>query len=76
MTDNVNNPPHYTSGSVECIDYMEQVLTPQEFVGYLRGSMIKYQHRMMLKGDPVENAEKAQWYNARLIATMKKLQVQ
>ena len=26
MTDNVNNPAHYGQGSIECIDYIKDVL--------------------------------------------------
>ncbi len=74
MEDNINHPPHYTGNGIECIEYIKQVMTAQEFVGYLRGCMIKYQHRMMLKGDPLENAEKAEWYNRRLITELKELQ--
>ena len=43
--DMVNSPPHYTGGSIECIDYMKEVLSAAEYIGYLRGNMIKYQHR-------------------------------
>ena len=27
MTDNVNHPPHYKTGSVECIDAIKSALT-------------------------------------------------
>ena len=74
MTDNINHPPHYTSGGIECIDYIEQILTPQEFVGYLRGCMAKYNHRLMLKGTPSENADKARWYNERLVKKLRELE--
>jgi Protein of unknwon function (DUF3310) len=70
--DNVNNPKHYTQGGIECIDYIKQVLTPEEFRGYLRGCIIKYQHRLMLKANPPEDAAKMNWYTARLTELLKK----
>ena len=74
MVDMVNHPPHYSGEGIECIDYIEQVLTPQEFVGYLRGNVIKYQHRLLAKGTPSENAEKAKWYLTRLVRTLRELE--
>lgn len=68
--DIVNHPSHYTSGKIECIDYIEDALTPEEYRGYLRGCMIKYQHRLMHKGSAKQNAEKMRWYNDKLIDTL------
>ena len=64
--DYVNSPPHYTEGDIECIDYIEDVLTYEEYQGYLRGCMIKYQHRLLAKGSPLTNLEKLMWYGDRL----------
>lgn len=64
--DTVNHPSHYTSGYIECIDYIEDVLTSEEFQGYLRGCMIKYQHRLLVKGSPKTNLDKLMWYGERL----------
>ena len=69
-SDPVNHPAHYTAGSIECIDYMEDVLTPEEFRGYLRGQIIKYQHRLMAKGNPAQDAAKLAWYANRLAAVL------
>ena len=69
-TDPVNRPAHYTAGSIECIDYMQDVLTPDEFRGYLRGQVIKYQHRLMAKGNPAQDAAKLAWYANRLAAVL------
>lgn len=69
--DAVNRPNHYTFGSIECIDYIKDVLTKEEYIGYLRGCMIKYQHRLRGKGDSAENAGKMNWYNDRLIKELK-----
>tara|TARA_Y100001937_G_scaffold24416_1_gene35067 strand:+ start:258 stop:587 length:330 start_codon:yes stop_codon:yes gene_type:complete len=67
MADNVNHPPHYNNGSVECIEAIEAMLTPDEFVGYLRGNSLKYRWRMRYKADPVQDMKKAQWYENKLM---------
>lgn len=64
--DPVNRPAHYTAGSIECIDYIADVLTKEEFRGFLRGQVIKYQHRMTAKGNPAQDAKKLAWYANRL----------
>jgi Protein of unknwon function (DUF3310) len=70
--DLVNHPPHYTQGAVECIDALEAALGREGFVSFLRGQVIKYQWRLGLKGDALEDARKAAWYGARLVATLEK----
>ena len=42
MTDYVNSPPHYNSGNIECIDAIEESMTPDAFKGYLKGNIQKY----------------------------------
>ena len=64
----VNNPPHYNKGKVECSDAIESMLTPEEFVGYLRGNSLKYRWRMRYKGKAIQDLEKAEWYEKRLIS--------
>ena len=64
--DPVHHPTHYTGGAIECIDYMQDVLTPEEFRGYLRGQIIKYQHRLMMKGNPSQDCGKLIWYANKL----------
>lgn len=67
LVDMVNRPPHYTQGEVECIDAIKSALGPEGFVAFLRGQVLKYTWRMMHKGDALENAQKGDWYNQRLI---------
>jgi hypothetical protein len=64
--DNVNNPPHYGRGKIECIEYIEDFLTAEEFIGYLRGNIAKYLHRWRYKNKQ-EDLLKSQWYLERLI---------
>jgi hypothetical protein len=70
--DNVNSPPHYNQGGIECIDYIESFLTRDEYIGYLRGNVAKYNHRCRYKGKMEEDLRKAQWYNQRLLDFLKK----
>ncbi len=67
--DLVNNPSHYNKGPIECIDYIRSCMTPEEFRGFLRGNLIKYQHRHKYKGKELEDLQKAQWCLAKLIET-------
>lgn len=67
VSDNVNSPSHYGQGSIEAIDYIQDFLTEEEFIGYLRGNIAKYLHRFRYKGKPAEDLKKAEWYLKRLI---------
>ena len=69
MPDVVNQPPHYTSGSIEAIDYITSILSREELIGWYRGTIAKYTHRWRYKGG-VEDLKKAQWYLDRLIKLM------
>jgi uncharacterized membrane protein len=61
--DLVNHPPHYTAhpSGVECIKITEHM-------GFCLGNAVKYIWRADLKGDAVEDLEKARWYIDREIA--------
>ena len=63
--ENVNSPTHYNSGNVECIDAIESMLTKEEFIGFLRGNILKYQWRYKQKNG-AEDLKKAQWYFDKL----------
>lgn len=71
LSDPVNNPAHYTYGGIETIDYIKAKLTPEEFIGYLKGSVIKYTSRAGKKIDTIQDLEKAQWYMNRQIKELK-----
>ena len=67
--DNVNHPSHYTEGKIECIDYIEDKLTPEEYRGYIKGNVLKYITREKHKnGD--EDLRKAKWYLDRLVSRL------
>lgn len=59
--DFVNHPKHYTFGKIECIDYIKDKLTPEEFRGYCKGNIIKYLSRERYKNGN-EDLSKACWY--------------
>ena len=65
--DIVNKPPHYNKGGIECIDAIESMLTPEEFIGYLRGNSLKYRWRMRYKGKAIEDCKKSDWYDNKLL---------
>ena len=70
MTDSVN-PPHYKSGrQFEVIDIIEDNIcrTDEPVCGFLQGQVLRYICRIWDKGDPLENALKAEWYLKRLIS--------
>jgi hypothetical protein len=64
--DNVNNPAHYGTGVIECIEYIKDFLTDEELIGYYRGNVAKYLHRWRYKNG-VEDLKKARWYLEALI---------
>ena len=70
--DTVNHPNHYNTGNIECIDYIQDKLTPEEFRGYIKGNVIKYLTREQHKNGN-EDILKAQWYLNRLADTLPKI---
>ena len=67
--DSVNHPSHYTAGKTEVIEVLEDWVkaAPDAVLGGLQWQVIKYISRMWLKGNPQEDARKAQWYLNRLV---------
>lgn len=67
VSDPVNHPSHYTShpSGVECI-------TITEHMGFNLGSALKYVWRADLKGDAIQDLEKARWYIDRELALRNK----
>ena len=53
MVDNVNSPMHYLQGKRETIEVIQDYMTKDEFVGYLKGNIIKYVGRFKFKGKPM-----------------------
>jgi len=66
--DNVNQPPHYNTGEIECIQAIQASMTTRQFQGYLKGNVLKYMWRYEYK-NLQEDLAKAQWYLRRLMET-------
>jgi len=68
-SDMVNNPPHYTRGGTEAIEIIADAINdaPTPYEGFLQGQVLKYLLRLWLKGNPSQDAEKAQWYLNKLV---------
>lgn len=65
--DAVEKPKHYTDGSIEFIQAAESVLSPEEYMGFLRGNVLKYVWRCGKKGNSLQDAKKAKWYIEKFI---------
>lgn len=65
--DNVNNPQHYNTGNIECIEAIAESMSNEQFRGYLKGNCMKYLWRYDYKGKAAEDLEKAGWYLNKLI---------
>lgn len=76
VEDMVNHPPHYaeTDNGVECIDAIRAALGREQFIGFLRGQVIKYQWRLGKKSDSVEDNRKAIWYATKLDEVLNELE--
>lgn len=68
--DRVSAPPHYRQGGIECVAAVKAAMTPEEYVGWLKGNTFKYLWRMNHKGTKAQDAAKAAWYLARLNEAM------
>lgn len=68
----VNSPAHYSRKSgenpnaMECIDAIEDSMTQEQFVGFLRGNVMKYLWRFDKKGNAHQDLLKAMYYLERL----------
>lgn len=57
---------YYDAGGIEVIGIIRAKLTPEQYVGFLLGNVIKYATRLMHKGTPERDAEKVQVYSKLL----------
>lgn len=61
MSENVNHPAHYDTGTYECIDVMIDVFGVDAVRDFCRCNAFKYLWRSDKKGG-VEDIQKAIWY--------------
>ena len=71
VADMVNHPPHYKVGGIETIQFIKAKLTKEEYIGYLRGNVLKYASRLGAKDNAPEDAGKMAWYAKQLEQSMK-----
>jgi len=57
---------HYTSKAIQPWEYMEAIMSEEQFEGYIRGNIIKYISRYPEKGGRVD-VEKARHYIDKLL---------
>ena len=57
----VLSPPHYATGEIETIDYIQDCLSKEEMRGYCWGNVIKYTSRWTRK-DGIQDLNKAKVY--------------
>jgi hypothetical protein len=57
---------HYTSKSIQPWDFMQAVMSEEQFEGYIRGNVIKYIARYPEKGGKID-VEKARHYIDKLL---------
>ncbi len=62
-TDLITNPPHYTNGSIEPIDFITS-----NNMNFLEGNVVKYLTRYPYKGSSVADLHKCRFYLNKLIA--------
>lgn len=67
------NPTHYKAADngIECIDAIRAALGREGFITFLRGQVIKYTWRLGMKDAAITEAEKTQWYQAKLIEVLR-----
>ena len=70
--DRVNSPTHYTQGTQEAIEIIEEAIdaAPSVQAGMLQAQVLKYLLRLWHKDNPSEDARKAQWYLNRLVDSL------
>lgn len=74
----IKHPKHYNlfaDDSLEAIDAIRILLTPEEFKGYLKGNILKYRFRAGGKDDILQDIGKAKEYNVMLADHVAKQEV-
>jgi len=71
-TDDIHSPSHYLYGGLEVIEILRKKMTPEMFEGYLMGNLLAYIFRYKLKGNPLQDLEKARVYLNWLIEEIRR----
>lgn len=67
---------HYDAGGIETIKIIKAKLTPEQYLGYLLGNIIKYSCRANWKGDMQRDIEKAGLYQGLLAEVLEAEEVE
>lgn len=72
MSDVVNKPDHYQlfADGTEAIDVIRRTLSPEEFVGYCKGNVLKYRLRAGKKDKLEQDIAKAETYVRMMAAAL------
>ena len=63
----INHPQRYGGDTTyECIKVLKAWLTHEEYLGFLKGTAIKYICRLGKKDEAVQEIEKSEWYLNKL----------
>jgi hypothetical protein len=65
--DNINKPFHYHKSGLDPITIMKRTFTKEEYAGFCKGNVLKYNQRYNEKGG-VDDLKKALFYQDELIA--------
>lgn len=73
VNDLVDHPNHYCSGKIECIEYIRDKLTAEQYIGWLKGNILKEVTREGLKegNSRSQEAGKIRYYACELERFMK-----
>lgn len=63
IEDNKQVENHYAKGSMQAIEIMQTFMSQDEFIGFLKGNVIKYLSRADYKGQKEKDLEKAKTYS-------------
>ena len=72
----MSTPEHYDlNGGADALDVMQGCMTPEQYVGFLKGNVVKYAIRLGRKGGPADwivDAGKLADYASRYAAAISK----
>ena len=54
---------HYEIGELQSIELIQMILTPEEFIGFCKGNVLKYNIRAKRKGCEQIDIDKAEQYS-------------
>ncbi len=66
----VNHHEPNTYGDIKYINAIRAGLTKEEFIGFLRGEIIRYTCRMNSNGNLLQDTKNSVWYSNKLISVL------